>query len=851
MTAFAALIGMLFVLFVVPSGMASAAGTGITTAQAAADHGQSFASRLTIGPGSYQSMPPIRVQTQTGHYDMPAISSCPAWIWVVAINRATTTPEASTVGNPCTGTVGAVINSLVSNYPNDVFVVNNGYIPNSASGIADRNLAQELAILGFGPITADGTALGSVDLARSVFSGVGGVGLTLGAAWEATDNNWLDEALTAGNGVAPSVVSVRGQLVSEGSTEGPSGFFHLVNFEAKVAQRYGGDGAGGWRVDGVSYPSGSYPGLGGGAVPPTHRGGFQVVVVTTAADTLQVNNLMFWTNTSDSDANDVAWTALAKELIDDSRSGRHMILMRNVGSAKGAVSTSGGDKALLVARALQRLGGLYDAVVQTSLENHLNVVIPGGLPLDVPQAQRTTMPFTIGSVVSTSASRFDPRFVSVLLTRVHNGFAFQPARAATGVSDTDDPFAYQKALGAPDLSWPTMDQAHALAYAGWSSLLCGCTDARSKLLDGQYGSWSTLLAQQPSATWDRGLAAASTTSSLMPLAAWTDMRSELLAEQGWAVNVWGLYAHEQQVLDDVSSTTSGELATVVGSVKASLATNAAIDIKSDTSHRIFNAVIEGTLVGLSDMPKVSNYVTVALAAWVGALEYEDKREAPYTTFSGTISELPGVLYTEVSNLEQGLAVQTLRVLSDYGRLKAVGSALANATPGSPWYLDPAASGTEAKALVSTTEVGLYRAIVPAIYDEIETRNAPSADILKDWGHHETQAFTGTKDDYTFVNFKDTPGSRLSTVGDAAGRSYLAAIGRSPLFTDVDTHPRQLSQGVMDQLQADGVWLPVVFRQWPFAVTSQDSTHSFSVSDPYNPTISGTCFTWPAYCFFGH
>ncbi|MBV8809613.1 MAG: hypothetical protein JO033_13145 [Acidobacteriaceae bacterium] len=198
------------------------------------------------------------------------------------------------------------------------------------------------------------------------------------------------------------------------------------------------------------------------------------------------------------------------------------------------------------------------------------------------------------------------------------------------------------------------------------------------------------------------------------------------------------------------------------------------------------------------------------------------------------------------------------IYQDWGKIQALGTVLAQAQPGSPWYWDASATGKILQAMSPAIEESYYRSLMPAVYaigsyypycnlciapgngwgtkpiylqPRSYTVNDPDCGVCGNQGLHKTDPFALNYPPYTFPTDSDNPYQDPSSSDYTQGTPTLLASGHW-LAADLQTDPANsgyyglydpgrtlvsllphlftpLSEGGL------GVYRPAFFESWPF------------------------------------
>ncbi len=740
---------------------------------------------------------------------------CHAVLWLVVVDRrdgASVFDDNGTGGliapacDP--GAVQAAVGRIVALGSRPLVVVNTiAWAQPDCGSVVYPTLGTDLAPLGF----ADTAALNGLDWCGWTLTGVGAPGQQPGDAWQ-QGYPVSGDSVGSATAAAPTPGSVALNL-----SPGPDGMLTPFDFSAKVARAYlptPGDGSsGGWLVDGTRYPS--------APLPAGTRGGFQLLVLTTSSGVLGlVANLTVWTATPVVATDDAQLARVAGYLQQyDQR--QNVLLLRSIGQPKGAVTTAAGDPGIGLAFQVDRMWGLYGSVTSLAPGTSLTVAFPGGLPHNVTAVTRvashaatmtgttvTTPPARLPVTVETSdvaaaSSGDDARTAWVLLRQSRVGRWYQPARIATGRLD---PYVLDEALTTPDSAWPTSaTPGLAAAYVAWSQVLCSCADARTVYTSGRTGGW-------PAALDVRGHPYVPTVA--YTAGDWEQVRAQLTREVVDVGSVGVLWNHLRSLVTVLTGSGSLSLVSVANAFEAQFATDAGVSLASLRGKRIAFSVLDATLVAAILAPYVGWAGALATGAWTAAA-FTMNWDAPTPTgFQGAVADLAQGLVDDAAQTLAGMAAQIDRVVTDPGRLALVGSALRQATNGSPWYV-PTGVDQEATALTAAVTAGLYRRMMPLYYQVWVTTDGLSGPAAK-W-NPASYYWTGSGNDEAFL---DVPGPRAHVGAEVVsgneppdlqpGDWYLATLARY----GVSPHMTPPSDALLDRVRAAGVPLETVFRQWP-------------------------------------
>lgn len=828
-------------------------------------------------PGTTDSMATmgVRVGSTTSQAywgSFGATRPCPAMIWLVVIDPVT---GAAVYNDNNTGGVdadlcawGALANAVsragqpLPGGRLPLVVVNTiSMAPAACRAVWNQpfvvsDLGTQLARLGF----TDTATLNGLDLCATSVTGIGRYGLAEGRAWQR--GGPAAEDIPAGNPgtFVATATSFNGALVSSASD--PT--LHFVDFDAKVARRYGGDGTGGWEVDGTFYPFDTYPTTHAG-IPPDSNGGFQLVVLTTSGSRLSlVSNTTYWTNTvtaadgSRAALDRQAWHGLHDALADSSHHPERVYLLRNVGSAKASDTVGPDDPAMDVAMAIDRIWGMAESIIQLHRYMSLTIALPGGItPQPIVRTSspvRTTPPELLPLTYQTGDGKGDPRFIDVELRPQPLGGYFQPTSASaasltapddayeseatvlvngspTRLSTSTSPYAMDLALAQPDSQWPETAQTPGqlgAAYRGWADYLCSCSSAATG-----YDPRGSFLTNKFSGRWANLRTADYVYSPDYSSGAWRVVGTELAQEMTYAQYVQS-YASFMTTVETLAQSTGGStLVSAMAAVEAQFAADAALG-SSDMGTTVRDSVIEGLLVGLSDMPRIGDAVTAGLAGFNVYLYLSDRETPPSGATALTVADLGTFVASRALDAFDVIGVQATRILTDRGRLFAVGYQLQQATSThvSPWYLPAGQVGQVVTALVNETTRVIYRALLSQFYEVWTTTNGSTVDPVgfnrpfyrpdgsvskafvalpfggNGWGYR--------PDDY--VRSCRPSGSRycydanLRIASSVAqdGDWYISGIVRTP----ISDSPRVPSDALLDRILAAGISMRDIIRQWP-------------------------------------
>jgi hypothetical protein len=744
-----------------------------------------------------------RITTQ-----MPMLASkCAAALWIVVLDRATSGVVDSRMPNgytadACTaGVMTRLVTTLLAAYPTGIYVVNTLWDQTSC-GCARPTVSQEwgdaLAPLGFAPTWPDGSTLNAMNTAQQGMTGVGAQGLSKGGAWQA-QTTLADDTATQTPGAWFQVVSgVTGRLVA-----GTAGY-HLVNFDEAVAQRYGGDGPGGFLVNGVKYPSPAYSA--GVAQPPAGRGGFQLLFLKNGQ---VVQGEMIWTNTDVAATNATAYTHLNDWLRSVAPQG-YTTLLRNVGVAKPATTTSASDPSLWGAIGVAANGGAFDAIVNLAAGKNITMAIPsyawtnyttGPMPLD-----RTVGPIVVSDDTTPGQ---DPRYASFLFRRMHDGFALEPAQVATSDSDGASPFALQTLLTQPRTAWPEATTGEKGAFTEWSHLLCGCADARAHYLDDSVGGWDFLLRVSPN---ESGVS--------FNGADFETERLRLQNELGWVSDVWTMQNRTLQMQSSILGPSSGSLLSAWSEVTTALHDNDSINAANDTSN-LTNAAVSAVVLGTAATPDFAvlgqtkrahtnlgrahlffdKSNGVVIAGWFSSMEFGWPLEGPTDDSAVGVSGMADKLGLITAQGQAAVAMEFREILSDGGLLAAAGDSLRTAPIGSAWSWDASKYQSAADDQKKRIKAGFYALLLSAYYkvvNKYDDRNSSgTAASLVASGH--PNAALVVPSPLPFIGWAG------SYDGSYRWGAYLTRIGKS------GTNPP--SEALMQDIEAQGVTLSEILRTW--------------------------------------
>ncbi len=796
-----------------------------------------------------------------------AAPGCHAQVWFLVLDRFSlqpfpTLPRDGIYGDPCAAPAWAssvaakvnLIGSQAQSLPDGdepLVVVNT--IQTGGGAAVEPDLGTALRPLGFASPTVD---LGALDLAGNSVTGIGSPGLDPGSALLSI--GWSGYDAGTGTTFVPTLGSVQARFV--GTVDGG---YHALDLEVESARSYTGDGAGGpgsggWQVGAgwTQQADGSWRlarSLAAAApMPPGTAGGFQLVVLDnrvaapapahTLVQTARVNRT-YWTNTGAAANDATAWAALASDLLAYDRFGSP-VLLRSIGAAKAAVSTSATDPALRLATALARVGGLYAAVAQMGPADDLTVVLPGTSLRDVTPAQRLLRPYTFSTRATPGA---DVRHVAVLLGHVPDGEDFEPVAArVTGAdpTDTNDPYTFAELVAQPATAWAAWPNAgQQQAYAAWSRLLCGCdaTDFRRNYLTGYVGDAPSVYqanVDHPPA----GILAAD----------WTAVGQRLQTEAGWVTDILSFYADARTTGTQAAGGAATGLLGAWQQVAQAIQDDTGWDAAHDKTHVVFGVVsdmilnAEGAVLFATDLavllgarraglgwasavsaigaePKgagteharasrertqtrgerAGRVTGLATAAWFGVEEFLWHGEGPDRTLDLPVANLGSRLAQRMADQDDGLAIELGQVLSDPGRLAAMGRGLAAGTPA--WAYDGTMDAQTLAQLTSDLKAALFRALLPLAY---QLRGQFAA----------TPAQAAALGTGRSVLVEPSPLPTLRGVGDATTRWTAQLVSLKD--------GRPAGDALLAAIQAQGVWLPEVFEDWP-------TTHVGVASDGAN------------------
>jgi hypothetical protein len=763
--------------------------------------------RITAGSSTVAGQSPtIEVRVGDTTYKQSwnpaqAGSSCPAALWLLPLDRSTLDVRGSANGvvAPICGAGAPQLTAAVDGLGKPgaaapLVVVNSLLAGPGATAYPD--VVKPLETLGF---TND---LAGVDWSATAFTGIGIPGTPAGQAWSVGGAVGDD-----GGGAHTTGISLGGTLLINAG--GNYGFNSLAVEQANLASD------GGITVAGRAYPN-----------PRPGVSGLHLVVVdrsNPAAGPMKdrVGNVYDRVYT---DFNLLGQTLQSLVPVTNA-----MVLLASSGSPFASVGPSA--KAVL-AKGVADLGGTPDEIFALTGDQHYSLVAVGRSPAFDGVVQPP-------AITSSPVRSGQDGTLTVELTLGNRGKWWTPDAATGGSDSSDSPFAFRQIVAGPSTDWPVTAGDGSTdanrAFLWWQAQLCSCTDLRGQYVSGQAVGWNFNRTYPANADFSE--------------TAWKDVGDELQGEYGDYQHVQVFAGHVLSLFDSTGADSGLNLTAAWQNVSAELKQDENIDLaskaKSGLPLKIANAVFSFAEL----VPEVGEGFKAAAAILDTVAEFADTPDGRDYALDTTVGNLANAVAAQHAAQLTMLGNLLNLVFTDYGRLHAVAQD-ARSNDG-PWYWDNTVPGRYLAATDKAAQANFYRALLPKLFEEVSTFNGLSNKIT-DW------ATLPDSEGTTAHNFSRYTSSdqwvAMPSLTDST-RWNLSAIGRTPLATHngIGNNPRMdrpipLSTGLIDALVAKGIYVPDMYRQWPFRTTVIDAdAHYDSVTRP--PGVPALCWTEPMNCYY--
>lgn len=189
------------------------------------------------------------------------------------------------------------------------------------------------------------------------------------------------------------------------------------------------------------------------------------------------------------------------------------------------------------------------------------------------------------------------------------------------------------------------------------------------------------------------------------------VRQQLLTEFRYVANIRAFNANLQSLWLASGTTSILELLSTYNNLNANLPAPSAAPAPS-----LFGPIFNLFLGVASYAPEVGPLFGIADAAFnFGTSLTTDSTGTPAVSLTTTVGQLQAQAAAQFTAQATTTGTQFDFIYQDWGKISTLGTLLAQAQPGSPWYWDTAATGRILQAMAPAVEESYYQSLMSALY----------------------------------------------------------------------------------------------------------------------------------------